>query len=210
MQHPRHEILAAKTQANPQRIAGIAFVALLHVAVIYALMSGLAMRIVKQLPHNLTAQVIPLQQEKPTPPPPQPQLQKPQLPTVAPPEVQIQTQAAPQIAVQTAPPQPAAPTNPSPISTQATGVTSTHTTPPYPEVERRMGHQGTVTLRVSIGTDGSVTGAQVEKSSGFPALDQAAVDWVTRHWKYKPAIQNGQPVASTSDAAVVFNLKNAR
>lgn len=207
MQHPRHEILSARNDVNPQRIAGIVFVGLLHVAVIYAIASGLAVKFVKQLPHDLTAEVIPVSQEKPSPPPPQPQLQQPELPTVAPPVIDIPNQtSAPTISVQTA----QQPQSTAPASSAASGLSSTHTTPPYPEMERRLGHEGTVTLRLAISADGSVTSAQIEKSSGFPALDQEAVDWVTAHWRYKPAIQNGQPVASATEAAVVFNLKNAR
>jgi protein TonB len=55
-----------------------------------------------------------------------------------------------------------------------------------------------------------VTNAQIEQSSGSNDLDSAAVQWVVAHWRYKPATQNGQPVVSTTEAAVVFNLKNAR
>jgi len=55
-----------------------------------------------------------------------------------------------------------------------------------------------------------VTAAQVTNSSGVAELDQTAVDWVVAHWKYRPAMQNGLAVASTADAEVVFNLKNAK
>ena len=64
-------------------------------------------------------------------------------------------------------------------------------------------------LHINISAQGDVTTATVSKSSGVPELDQTAVDWVIKHWKYKPATNNGTAVASTSDAQVVFNLKNA-
>jgi protein TonB len=210
MQRPQHMTVTARGY-TPERIAGIAFVAALHIALIWALMAGLAQRIALVLPHELTAVVIQPQQEQAQPPPPA-QLQKPTLPTVQPPDIQLQQQAAPAITVQTTPQPvaPVAPVNPSPVSSNASGLGSTHTTPPYPEMERRMGHEGTVTLRLAIDTTGNVTDAQIEKSSGSQVLDQAAIDWVKAHWKYKPAIQNGTAVAATTEAAVVFNLKNAR
>ena len=101
-------------------------------------------------------------------------------------------------------------TQPPAPDTSASGVMSTHTTPPYPELDRRMGNQGTVKLRLSISAQGAVTAADVIQSSGFPSLDQAAVSWVIGHWKYKPAVQAGAAVASSTVAAVVFNIKNAR
>jgi protein TonB len=211
MQRPQHMTDTA-SRYSPERIGGIAFVAVLHIALIWALMQGLAQRIALALPHELTAVVVPVQQQQQLPPPPA-QLQKPTLPTIQPPDIQVQQQqAAPAITVVTTPQPvaPAAPVNPSPVSSAVSGVTSTHTIPPYPEMERRMGHEGTVTLRIQIDTSGNVTDAQVEQSSGSQALDQAAVEWVKSHWKYKPAIQNGTAVAATSEAAVKFSLKNAR
>ncbi len=213
MQRPQHMTDTA-SRYTPERIAGIAFVAVLHIALIYALAAGLAQRFVQNLPHELTAQVLPQKVEEPkVAPPPPAQLQKPTLPQVTPPEIVVNTPApAPAISVQMTP-HPAAsapqPVIQSPISTVAKGITATHTIPPYPEMERRLGHEGTVTLTISIDANGQITDAQVANSSGSQALDQAAVEWVKSHWKYKPAIQNGTPVASTAQAAVQFSLKNA-
>jgi len=212
MQRPQHMSVAAN-RYSPERIGGIAFVAVLHVALIWALAAGLAQRIALAIPKEITAVVIPKQVEEAKPPPPPAQLQQPTLPQVTPPDIEVNTPApAPAISVQMTPHPvtPAVPVNPSPVSTAVTGVTSTHTIPPYPEMERRMGHEGTVTLKIQIDNTGNVTDAQVEQSSGSQALDQAAVEWVKAHWKYKPAIQNGTAVAATSEAAVKFSLKNAR
>ena len=210
MNHPSHEILEARTKAAPERIAGIAFVGVLHIALIYAIASGLAMKFVKELPHDITVQVLPVQEPQNAPqPPPHPQMQAPQLPTITPPEIDVPQQqtTTPAIAV-TAQQTPPAPVS-QPLSGGASGISSTHTIPPYPELSRRLGQQGTVTLRLSIGADGTVTDTQLVASSGSTDLDNAALAWVKAHWKYKPALQNGQPVASTTEAAVVFNLKNA-
>ncbi len=65
-------------------------------------------------------------------------------------------------------------------------------------------------LSLTISPDGNVIAANVAQSSGFPDLDDAAVNWVLGHWKYKPATHLGVAVASQTQAVVVFNLKNIR
>jgi periplasmic protein TonB len=102
------------------------------------------------------------------------------------------------------------PTTPQVPDSAASGMTETHTTPPYPADARNLSQQGTVTLALTIDATGAVTNAQVKASSGYPDLDQTAVNWVIAHWRYKPAIQSGVPVASTSLAAVKFDLRQAR
>jgi protein TonB len=73
----------------------------------------------------------------------------------------------------------------------------------------RLGKEGTVTLSISVSASGTVTDATVVKSSGNDELDQAAIQWVKSHWRYKPAIRNGQPAGGTVQANVRFTLKNA-
>jgi TonB family protein len=46
--------------------------------------------------------------------------------------------------------------------------------PTYPEVELSQNHQGTVTLNFLVGANGKVKQSLVLKSSGYPALDEAA------------------------------------
>ena len=65
-------------------------------------------------------------------------------------------------------------------------------------------------LHISISATGDVTDASVTTSSGTDELDQAAIEWVKSHWRYKPAIHSGQPVASTANVAVQFTLNNAQ
>ena len=116
---------------------------------------------------------------------------------------------------QTPPPRPAPITPPAPPAAPAVpdsgpvGIASTHTTPPYPAVARRLGKEGTATLSISVSASGDVTDASVVSSSGNEELDQAAVEWVKSHWRYKAAIRNGQPAPSTIQAAVKFTLQNA-
>jgi protein TonB len=89
------------------------------------------------------------------------------------------------------------------------GLAATHTIPPYPPLEQRLGHEGTVVLRLTISAQGNVTEAVVLRSSGFERLDEAARAWVMAHWRYRPAMRGGVPVPSAGNVSVTFNLKNA-
>ena len=92
----------------------------------------------------------------------------------------------------------------------AVGILSTHTVPPYPPVALRMDAEGKVTLRLSVSAEGRVTRADIVSSSGREDLDQAAQTWITAHWIYKPAQDNGVAVASQVLAVVTFSLSNPR
>jgi protein TonB len=209
-------------RSKAARIAALAAAGAIELALVGALVSGLALRAVKDLPHELAFVDL-----APTPePPPQtvpdvkPEMVKPNVPTVAMPVIRIQRPAPHAVtAVATPAPvpvtvAPVAPVEPAPVavipSTAVTSIISTHTTPPYPEMARRLGEQGQVQLHIVVGSDGSVTGVSVSKSSGSNRLDEAAKDWVLAKWRYKPATVNGSAVASTTEALVVFDLKSAR
>ncbi len=83
---------------------------------------------------------------------------------------------------------------------------ATHTIPPYPSLAQRLGAEGTVTLRLTVLTDGKVGQAQIVTSSGRSDLDEAAQSWIISHWAYKPALNNGQPVVGETTAMVIFSL----
>jgi protein TonB len=195
------------------RIVGLALVVALHVGFVYALISGLAMRAVMQLPGELIAQVAVPPPPTPQPPPLVPNLAQPSVPTVVAPLIRIEeSQAgAHAITVYVGPPTPAysEPTSAAPASTPAVAIEKTHTIPPYPLSARRLAEQGTVRLSLTVSPDGSVSDASVIVSSGTSMLDDAAIEWVKRHWRYKPATKNGHVVATTVRANVIFNLTNA-
>ncbi len=78
--------------------------------------------------------------------------------------------------------------------------------PPYPITAIRLGQQGTVVLRIRVGTDGSPLAVDIEKSSGSRVLDQAARQQVMRHWRFVPATVNGQVVEADGLVPVEFTL----
>lgn len=75
-----------------------------------------------------------------------------------------------------------------------------------PGVALRAGQQGTVMLRVLVGTDGRPAEVSVQTSSGHRALDLAARSQVLRSWRFQPAMQNGQAVQAYGLVPVSFSL----
>ncbi|PPU40470.1 energy transducer TonB [Xanthomonas arboricola pv. populi] len=78
--------------------------------------------------------------------------------------------------------------------------------PSYPVAALRAGQQGTVVLRVLVGTDGRPAEVSVQTSSGHRALDLAARSQVLRNWRFQPAMQNGQAVQAYGLVPVSFSL----
>jgi periplasmic protein TonB len=81
--------------------------------------------------------------------------------------------------------------------------------PPYPARARRLGEQGTVTLRILVAADGSVANAKIAHSSGFDTLDRAALETVRTRWRFVPARRAGAPVKSWVLVPIRFALSEA-
>jgi protein TonB len=201
----------------------IIFVALLHVLLGYALISGLAIKAVKVITGPLETVNIEEQAPPPDEPPPPPPKLEDIPPYVPPPDVQIETSAPPPptISTQSAVPQPqptvAPPAPPAPPPAAVPG------TPPvaiartfavseddYPDASRRAGEEGVTGVRVTVGTDGRVSACSVTRSSGFSRLDERACQIAQRRWRFKPATENGQPVEATISRNYRWQLQEGR
>lgn len=77
--------------------------------------------------------------------------------------------------------------------------------PAYPLYSRRAKETGTVMLRVLIDDSGLPAQIVVEKSSGFPRLDEAALA-AMRGARFKPYMENGRALAVWAPAPVIFEL----
>lgn len=77
--------------------------------------------------------------------------------------------------------------------------------PPYPEAAREDGLEGLVRLAVEVDAQGRVSAVRWDVRSGVMLLDIAARDAV-RLWRFEPARQDGQAVASTVRVALQFRL----
>lgn len=78
--------------------------------------------------------------------------------------------------------------------------------PSYPAAALRSREEGTVLLRVEVDAGGNPTSVDVERSSRSRDLDRAARDAVSQ-WTFQPAVENGQPVASTVTVPVDFRVE---
>lgn len=75
--------------------------------------------------------------------------------------------------------------------------------PVYPAVSKRLRESGTVLLRVSLDAAGEVRDINVQTTSAYQRLDQAAMEAV-RRWRFVPATRGQQPVASTVIVPIEF------
>lgn len=76
--------------------------------------------------------------------------------------------------------------------------------PDYPEALGCDGIGGRVDLRITITPQGGVGRVALQKSSGQPQLDEAAIAAV-RTWEFAPATRGGRPVSSTISVPMNFN-----
>jgi protein TonB len=77
--------------------------------------------------------------------------------------------------------------------------------PAYPLIAKRRGWEGTVTLDIELRADGSVGDIKVAQSSGYPLLDEAALDQV-KTWRHIPVKRDGVPVTRRAHQPLVFKL----
>ena len=63
--------------------------------------------------------------------------------------------------------------------------------PEYPPLSQRMGEEGTVRIRVFVLKNGTAQEASVQKSSGYPRLDAAALK-AALSWRYVPGTVGGE------------------
>lgn len=80
-----------------------------------------------------------------------------------------------------------------------------HGQPEYPDIARRAGVEGTVTLHLVVGRDGKVEDVQVFRSTPRLIFDRAASEAV-REWHYEPAIVDGRPVRARISQTLRFVL----
>ncbi len=77
--------------------------------------------------------------------------------------------------------------------------------PRYPAASRHLGEQGRVLVRVYVDASGLPAHVELNKSSGYVRLDNAALEAV-RRWRFAPARQGEQSIGAWVLVPVVFNL----
>jgi|JI61114BRNA_FD_contig_123_67559_length_3133_multi_5_in_2_out_0_4 protein TonB len=210
----------ADQEVSGNKIAAFVVVALLHLALGYALVTGLAYEGFKQVVKKVTTVDIKKDEPKKEPPPP-PKKMAAAPPIVAPPpKINVSSVSPPITTVTTppppappvlvvAPPGPAAPPPPpppkfTPKSAQPKGNPGNWaTTNDYPTRALREEREGVTGFRVSVGTDGRATGCDVTSSSGSADLDQATCSNVMRRARFTPATDGeGNPTTGSYSSRV--------
>lgn len=212
----------ADQRMSGNRITAFIIVALIHIAVGYALVTGLAYEAAKKVIQKVTTVDIKEEEKKEEPPPPPPKKVESPPPIVAPPvKVNIAVAPPPVTTVITppppapivlAPPPVAAP--PPPAPSQARGAKpkgqsswARRIQDNYPTSALRAEKEGRVGVRVTIGPDGRVSDCSVTSSSGTPELDSAACAGMRSYARYDPALNDaGQPTSGSASTAIVYKL----
>lgn len=183
----------AQQQRDPRRhLFGIASVILIHVVVIYALMNGLARKVVDVLKKPLDVSIIEeVKPDIPPPPPPTKVLQPPPKfappppAYVPPPEVQVAPQPNTVTAVTHAPPPPPTPASvaeaPKPAIASVGIVCPNHldvqSRVAFPAQAMRLGLNGEVEVEFLVSPSGSISDITIARSSNklFNSAVTAAV-----------------------------------
>ena len=79
--------------------------------------------------------------------------------------------------------------------------------PSAPEDATPLQEQTVTLLEITIALDGSVKAASVKHSSGSQQLDDAAIQFVKDHWKWKPPASNGVSAEAKVLARVSWRQK---
>jgi protein TonB len=192
----------ARRQRDPTRhVIGLTVVILLHVLVIYALVTGLARKAVEVIKKPLSATIIEEIKAPPPPPPPPkkveiPKVQAPVQPYVPPPDIPVPTTTqepvissvtatpptepvaiAPPVVAPPAPPKPAIRKNIVPIERE---------NPEYPkEAIRNNVEKGRVVARLYIDEKGLVTEVRIVESDPPRVFDREVIRALSR-WKFRP------------------------
>ena len=74
----------------------------------------------------------------------------------------------------------------------------------YPALARQMKVEGSVLLQAFVGADGGIRNLRV--LSGNPILVSAALE-AARQWRFKPYLQNGQPVETQAKITVNLSIR---
>jgi protein TonB len=202
------------------RAVTLAGIALAH----FALFASLVLFDVIQIAHKKPPLQVVMVPVEITPPPKPPEAKAAKVkvvetPIMAPPPIVETPVLAPPPVVVTPDPVPPAPPvvkaaavadtgqvgTPGPMSIGKLSVVPGNPPLKYPMTARIRHEEGVVRLRILVDTDGHVADISLAQSSGFDALDKAAME-VVRRWKFVPPTRDGVPVQGIGIFPASFKL----
>ncbi|WP_175673218.1 energy transducer TonB [Burkholderia ambifaria] len=144
--------------------------------------------------------------QKAAKPAPQPVAQSPApSPTPAPAADPTPAPAAPAPAAPAATPGPARETMQVSAPKNVPTLQCNFVKPDYPSMSRRRGESGTAYVHFVVGVTGKIESVELQKSSGYPRLDDAALD-AMRSTTCRPYIENGQAIRAARTQPYNFGL----
>lgn len=204
----------ADQEMSGNKITAFVVVALIHLVVGYALVTGLAYEGMRQVIKKVTTVDIKKDEPKKDEPPPPKKMATPPPIVAPPPKINVATVAPPIQTVSVAPPPappvlvaappvvapPAPPAprfQPKPASPKG-NPGNWATTNDYPTRALREEREGTTGFRVTVTPDGRVGSCSITSSSGSPDLDEAACSNITRRARFSPATDGeGNPTSGS-------------
>ena len=213
---------ATKKEISGNRTAAIVIVAILHAILGYAIVTGLAYNVIKKAAEDL--KTFDVEEEPPppeeTPPPPenQPDVPPPvvapppivRIDSIAPPPVVATPVAPPPVITPTAPPAPPSPpaVRTVPPKSAVGNLQGLISADDYPQAAMDNEEQGTVAVRLAIGTNGRVSDCSVTQSSGSRTLDSTTCRILKSRARFTPATdQFGNPTAGSFPQRIRWQLQ---
>jgi len=199
---------------SARRLPSVLAVVGLHVVIGYALVTGLARKVVEAIKPPLEARVIEEIKRPPPdqPPPPPPKLAAPPPPFIPPPEINIQvpvTTPPPTIATVSTTPRPPAPPpvvrapEPPPMPlVRKEYKASYRVQPQFPREAVRSGTSGRVVAHVVVAPSGTVTEVRIVSASPPRLFDREVIRALSQ-WRFNP-----EPVGFIGEYEIVFNIKD--
>ncbi|HEX3099177.1 MAG TPA: energy transducer TonB [Usitatibacter sp.] len=189
-------------------------VIVLHIVIGWALVNGLARRVIEVMKAPIETKIIEEIKKPPpdVPPPPPPKLAAPPPPFIPPPEINIEipkvTPPPTITTVTTTPPPPGPPpvARPTPVAPPQAAVrkeykASYRVEPTFPRDAIRRGINGRVVAWVHVAPAGNVTNVEI-RSSTNRIFDREVIRALSQ-WKFNP-----EPVGFIGEYEIVFNLKD--
>jgi protein TonB len=193
----------------------IMLVLALHLAIGYALVTGLARKVVEVIKAPIETKIIEEIKKPPpeAPPPPPPKLAAPPPPFIPPPEIQIQAPPPPPQQVITAVTTVAPPPGPPPVIAPPVVAppqplvrreykAAYRVDPVFPRQAQREGISGRVIAHVVVQPNGTVTEVRIISASPPRVFDREVIRALSQ-WKFNP-----EPVGFIGEYEIVFNLKD--